>query len=340
MPDAWPPSHALYDHATNFKAPFYDFPGEGKYKEMTGIDINPAGYIGHKGKDRKPIPGIAGILSNERQDKFEEESIGQIVGFIKDKAKTDKPFFIYWATYTQQICGAQDYQDAPYVDRSNAQASFMMQHNMHIRRLLDTLRDEGIAENTFVVWISDNGPMYAFWPTSGYSWLRGAKTDCLEGGVRVPAMAWWPGMIEPNQDPLDFFHVTDLFTTAARLGGVYDKIPSDRVTDGIDQTALFLLGEGHSRRHYMFHYSGPQLAAIRFENFKILMTGKIKGGVPEMEFYNVLRDPGEKYGAFYAGLYAVTPMQNIIRDHMMMIKKYPHRVSEVMPKGAELTPHD
>jgi arylsulfatase len=338
-PDAWPDSHALYETPTNFKAPFHDFPGEEEYKKRTGIDLNPAGYVGEKGKGRKPIPGMAGRLGNDRQDAFEEESIKQITAYIRDKAKSTKPFFIYWPTYTQQICGAPDYQNAPHVDRANAQASFMLQHNMHMKQLFDTLRSEGIAENTLVVWISDNGPMYAFWPTAGYSWLRGAKTDVLEGGVRVPAMAWWPGMIAPNQDPLDFVHITDLFTTAARLGGAMDNIPSDRVTDGIDQTALLLLGEGHSRRNYMFHYSGPELLAIRYENFKILMTGKLKGGVPEMEFYNVVRDPGEKYGAFYAGLYAVTPMQNILRDHMLMIKRFPHRPPE-MPKGAEITPHD
>ena len=68
----------------------------------------------------------------------------------------------------------------------------MMLHNKHVQSLLDTLKKEGIAENTLVVWISDNGPMYAFWPTSGYTLLRGAKGDVLEGGVRVPAMAWWP----------------------------------------------------------------------------------------------------------------------------------------------------
>jgi arylsulfatase A-like enzyme len=84
-------------------------------------------------------------------------------------------------------------------------------HNANVGRLLDTLRKEGIAENTLVVWWSDNGPMYAFWPTSGYSWLKGGKGSVNEGGVRVPAMAWWPGMIEPGQDPVDMIHITDLY---------------------------------------------------------------------------------------------------------------------------------
>jgi arylsulfatase len=111
--------------------------------------------------------------------------------------------------------------------------------------------------------------MYAFYPTSGYTLLRGGKGDVLEGGVRVPAMAWWPGMIEPDQAPEDVLHLTDLFTTAARLAGAMDKVPSDRVTDGIDQTSLLLLGDNHGRRNYMMHYSGGQLSAIRYEDFKI-----------------------------------------------------------------------
>jgi arylsulfatase len=110
-------------------------------------------------------------------------------------------------------------------------------HNDHIRQLLDTLRNAGIDENTLVVWWSDNGPMYAFYPTAGSSFLKGAKGDVTEGGVRVPAMTWWPGTIAPNQDPVDFIHLTDLYTTAARLGGAMAKIPSDRVVDGIHYRA-------------------------------------------------------------------------------------------------------
>ncbi len=339
-PDAWPESATQYDQPSPFKSSFYDFPGVDEYKEMTGIDLSVSGYVGRKGQGRKPIEGSAGKLSVERQDAFEKESIKQIKSFITEKNKTDKPFFIYWATYTQQITGAPDYQDAPHVDRRNAQASMLLQHNIHVRQLLDNLKKEGIAENTLVVWISDNGPMYAFWPTAGYSWLRGSKGDVLEGGVRVPAMAWWPGMIEPGQEPIDFVHLTDLFTTAARITGTLDKIPGDRVIDGVDQTALFLLGEGHSRRNYMFHYSGPQLAAIRYEQFKIHIGGESHGGLPSMEFYNVWRDPGEKRGEMYPGLFAITPLQNLLRSHMMMIRQFPHRVSQTMPRGAEITPHD
>jgi arylsulfatase len=339
-PDAWPGSFELYQEGpTPARAPFYDFPGEEEYKARTGIDLSVAGYVGEKGKGRKPIEGPAGKLSNDRQEAFEEESVRQMKAYIEDKADDARPFFIYWATYTAQIHGNSKYQDAPGVDRANAQASEMAAHNAHLRELLDTLEKSGIAQNTLVVWISDNGPMYAFYPTSGYSWLRGGKGDVLEGGVRVPAVAWWPGMIEPGQDPVDILHITDLFTTAARLGGALDGVPDDRVTDGVDQTALLLLGEGHGRRHAMFHYSGGVLGAIRYRDFKVHLK-EAHGGLPGMDFYNVMRDPGEKFGALYPGLFAVSPIQMLLREHKLTIQKFPHRTSEVTPKGAELTPHD
>ena len=333
-PDWWQAGYQ--DKSGTF--PFADFPGNKEYLARTGIDLSVGGYVGEKGKERKPIKGLAGELSPQRQEAFENESIKQIISFVKEKSKSDKPFFVYWASYTLQISASEEFMNAPGVDKNNRQASFMVMHNKHVQMLMDTLKAEGIAENTLLVWISDNGPMYAFWPTAGYTLLKGAKGDVTEGGVRVPAMAWWPGMIEPGQDPDDFWHVTDLFTTAARLASATDKIPSDRITDGIDQTPLFLLGDGHSRRNYIFHYSGATLGAVRYEDFKIHIKAS-HGGLPGMDFFNIRRDPGEKFGELYPGLFAVTPVQLIMRQHQGRTAKFPHRSPETAQE-AQLTPHD
>ncbi|QDG78517.1 sulfatase-like hydrolase/transferase [Labrenzia sp. PHM005] len=333
-PDYWQASYE--DKSGTF--PFADFPGYETYKERTGIDLSIAGYVGRKGEGRSPIEGDAGILSPERQEAFENESIAQITDYVKDHANDDDPFFIYWASYALQIAPSQEFLDAPGVDKNNRQASFMMLHNKHVKQLLDTLKSEGIAENTLVVWISDNGPMYAFYPTSGYTLLQGSKGELLEGGIRVPAMAWWPGMIEPGQDPADMLHVTDLYTTAARLGGAMDNIPNDRITDGVDQTSLFLNGEGHGRRNFMAHYSGPVLGALRYEDFKIHIK-EAQGGLPGMDFYNVKRDPGEKYGKLYPGLFAVAPMQKLLGSHMGRVQQFPHR-QPMTPQDETLTAHD
>jgi arylsulfatase len=323
-PDAWQDSKDMYDSPKPVAAAFYDFPGYEEYENLTGINLDIGGYVAEKGKVRKPIKGTAGKLGFGRQEAFENETNKQMLEWIKAKSKSDNPFFIYWASYALQITGSQEHQNDPGIDKINAQASMMVLHNKHVQKLLDQLKKLGIAENTLVVWFSDNGPMYAFWPTAGYSLLRGAKGDVLEGGVRVPAMAWWPGMIEPDQEPQDMIHVTDLFTTAARIAGAMDKIPNDRVTDGIDQTALLLMGEGHGRRNYMMHYQGAHLGAVRFQDFKVHILPS-PGGMPHMEFYNVKRDPGEKFGKMYPGLFAVAPIQKFIGSHMGRIQQFPHR---------------
>jgi arylsulfatase A-like enzyme len=89
--------------------------------------------------------------------------------------------------------------------------------------------------------MADNGPMTHNGPPGMAETLyRGGKGDYLEGGVRVPAMAWWPGVIAPGQTVGDIIHETDLFTTFAHLAGATDYVPTDRIIDGVDQTALFL----------------------------------------------------------------------------------------------------
>jgi hypothetical protein len=146
-------------------------------------------------------------------------------------------------------------------------------------------------------------------------------------------------MIAPDQDPVDMLHITDLFTTAARLGGALDKIPNDRVTDGVNQTALLLLGEDHGRRDTIFFYSGDELAGFRYRNTKLYLT-KGHGGIGGFEAYNVMRDPAERFDASGPSYWVVTPMQILLREHKVIIQKFPNRVSTTTPKGAELTPHD
>jgi len=312
---------------------FYDFPGRKRYEELYGIKLEGI-YEGKKGEGRREVKEI----DSEGMEWLEDQSAERIVKFIKEKGKSDRPFFIYWATQAQQIASSpKAYRFGKNVDAANNQAAQLGQHNQHIKEILGTLKAEGIAENTLVVWISDNGPMYAFWPNSGYTWLRGGKGEVYEGGVRVPGMAWWPGVIEPGQDPMDMMHITDLFTTAAKLGGVLDKVPNDRVTDGIDQTALMLLGEGHSHRNYMMHYNGNHLGALRIDDIKLHIKGT-GGSIPEIEVYNILRDPRETHGKLYPYLWMVQPAQNLAKAHMALIQKFPHRTSE--PHDERFGPHD
>ena len=201
----------------------------------------------------------------------------------------------------------------------------MVEHDYNTGRILQKLTELGIAENTLVIWSSDNGPMYSVHPHGGYSLLPGGKGETREGGIRVPSLAWWPGMITPGQDPLDIVQITDWFTTIVNIAGATDGIPTDRVIDGIDQSALLLLGEGHGHRDYVFHYNRAKLEAVRKDQIKLNMTPRN----PEFHFvevYNLYHDPAERFpNEAQNGIWAGPGMTKMIQEHMLQIQKYPHR---------------
>lgn len=135
-------------------------------------------------------------------------------------------------------------------------------------------------------------------------------------------------MIEPGQEPIDLLHVSDIFTTLARIGGVKNKIPNDRVTDGSDQSAFLLMGEDYSRRDYMFHYNGSEIGAIRYGKLKMHIKGT-KDGLPQFDMYNIMRDPREQRGdkvGIYPYLHTPVPFGQLVELHMEQMKKYPDRI--------------
>ena len=300
----------------------YDFPGSLEdYRREYGIEILGA-LEGKKGQGRREVEK----MHSESMVEMEAQSIAKIKAFIRDKAQDQRPFFVYWASYAQQMAASpREYRFGEGLDYRNNQSAQLAQHDDYIQQLLDALKQEGIEENTLVVWVSDNGPMYTFWPSAGYSWLRGAKGEVYEGGVRTPGFARWPGMIEPGQAVLDKVSVTDWLVTIARVAGVAETLPADRVIDGIDQLPLLLEGEGQGRREYLFHYSGKDLKAVRIGPHKLHITSGSQGGLANFEFYNITRDPGEKFDARMSGLWAIAPFQRVVGAHQRLIERHPHR---------------
>ncbi len=297
------------------------------YTDMGGLVWSPApenfpydtGGImrGKKGEE----PEMVAPFSMELYNTMDTDVADDVIDFIDRQAKSAKPFFVYYAGKGNHFWGAHpDFMNQPAGTNNSAQ---MAEHDHNVGRLLDSLNELGIAENTLVVWMSDNGPMYAMHPHGGYSLLRGEKSDNWEGGVRVPGLVWWPGTIDKGQEPIDIVQVTDMFTTAASIAGVKSDIPSDRVTDGVDQSALLLLGEGKSRRDYIFHYDKGKLEAVRKDQLKFFT----KPEKPHHNCYNLYHDPGERYPdlARYC-LWAAPGFGKLIQDHMAMIKKFPHRI--------------
>jgi arylsulfatase len=240
--------------------------------------------------------------------------------FIRRQAKADKPFFVAWWPQITSFLG--------FPDRVTTSGAFIQEAlarlDNRIAALNDLLKEVEIEDNTLVVLMADNGPMVHNGPPGMVETLyTGGKGDYTDGGVRVPAMARWPGVIDAGQVVGDIVHITDLYTTFARLAGALDAIPRDRIIDGVDQTSLLLNGDTHSRRDYVTIYTGPILAALVKGRYKRHLIGA-QPGLSGPEFYDLYNDPREASGQMLP-MFATKGMFNIMKlRHQAWATRYPN----------------
>lgn len=136
-------------------------------------------------------------------------------------------------------------------------------------QILQTLRDLDLAQNTLVVFTSDNGPwLTQKWNGGSPGLFFNGKGSTWEGGIRMPGIAWWPGVIEPATTTHELVNTMDLFTTILSLAGI--EAPTDRIIDGLNVTDTLLYGKA-SPHQYMFFWNGHQettLCAVRGGKYK------------------------------------------------------------------------
>ncbi|WP_444900838.1 sulfatase-like hydrolase/transferase [Microbulbifer sp. VAAC004] len=285
----------------------------------------PTGWVmnieGEKGQPGREWCGT----SNECFSKFDPEAERRTIAFIRKNAEANKPFFVaYWPNFLNFMAA---FMPKPSVSGLMVADSFPAVDDF-AGQLMAELQALGIAENTLFVAMADNGPMVHS-PPAGWGMLpmlyRGGKGDFTEGGVRVPAFAWWPGMVQPGQVVGDIIHIADLYTTFARLAGASEYIPTDRVVDGLDQTALLLNGDTHSRRDYVFIYTGNQLGATvkgRYKRHWIGAGEVASSGMPEA-YYDLYMDPREEYPQLVPLIYTQGQFNHMLARHRLFKKKYP-----------------
>jgi arylsulfatase A-like enzyme len=284
---------------------------------VTGVE----GTKGGKAKEIDLKPGEEWTQAHyvKMNERYQRQTLEQ----LQSLAKQDKPFYLqYWPLWPLNFVkdpGQNISQNGGF----NAEKLELI--DGWLGEVFDEVDRLGIAENTLIVLMADNGLFKQYSGTSGLSELiyRGGKTDHLEGGVRVDAFARWPGAIEANSMAGDIIHVTDIYTTFARVAQATEYIPRDRVIDGIDQTALLLNGEHHGRRDYVFNYENDLLRSVVKQEFKMHLPapGMPGAGAP---MFNLLRDPREEHPQIGIALWAGASFQDMVVRHMMTIAKYPH----------------
>jgi arylsulfatase A-like enzyme len=284
---------------------------------VTGVE----GKKGEKAREIDLKPGEEWTQAHyiEMNERYQRQTLEQ----LQSLAKQDDPFFLqYWPLWPLNFVhdGEQNVSQ-----NGGFHAEKLQLIDGWIGEIFDEVDRLGIADNTLVVLMADNGLMYHYEGTSGLTQLiyRGGKTNHLEGGVRVDAFARWPGVIEAGSAAGDIVHVSDLYTTFARVAQATKYIPRDRVIDGIDQTALLLNGEHHGRRDYVYIYENESLRSIVKQEFKMHIPGP---GVPAAAagVYNLYRDPREEHPEIGIALWSGASFQDMAKRHMMTISKYPH----------------
>lgn len=289
---------------------------------------------GTKGQDLK----IAYQLETPKQmGNVDQDFANWSVDFIKQAAQDKKPFFLVHAFAKVHF---DNYPGDGYQGRSPAKTPYrdaVVEVDDIVGRLIDTLKQTGEADNTVVFFLSDNGPEEDSYPDSGYTPFRGGKGTTWEGGVRVPGIAYWPGMIKAGRISDGLFDIMDLFNTSLALGGATSKIPTERYIDGVDQTGFLLADDGKTNRQAVFSYNQADFSAMRWGEFKayfkvmpfeqpfsnISMSTFVPVGVSPWVF-DIYRDPKERLtrsNGDYEWIYG--PIVQLQAAHAATFVKYP-----------------
>ena len=225
-----------------------------------------------------------------------------------------------------------------------------MEHDNHVGQLLDKLDAMGIADDTIVIYSTDNGAQTNTYPDGGVEPFRGEKGSTWEGGFRVPAMIRWPGVVAPGTVINDVFsHLDWLPTLLAAAGepGIKQKLLSGHrvggrefkvYLDGYDQSAL-LSGEGPGVRDTLFYFDdNANFNALRWGDWKVHFAWAMQGWTGPREALNFPRiinlrsDPYETsidsglYSRFFADqLWLFVPVQQEVGKWLATFREFPPR---------------
>jgi arylsulfatase A-like enzyme len=320
-----------------------------KFGEVYG----PRGVI-HSWADGKGGQKIedTGALTKKRMENIDYESIEAATKFIKSQVEDGKPFFTWWnATRMHFRTHVKDDQRHPGNDEYT---DGMIEHDMHVGQLLDLLDELGIAENTIVIYSTDNGPHYNTWPDAGTTPFHGEKNSSWEGAYRVPAFVRWPGNFPADVTLNGIVAHEDWLPTLAAAAGDSDISSKLRkgVTlngrtyknyiDGVNQLD-YLKGktEESPRKGFIYVDDAGSVAALRFQDWKAMFlenrADKLQIWLePFVELrapylFNLRRDPFEKalvgsntyYDWYIDRAYILIAMQGYAFNFLSTFKDYP-----------------
>ncbi|NOD30380.1 sulfatase-like hydrolase/transferase [Ruegeria atlantica] len=258
---------------------------------------------------------------DEMNQAFQDKTLSE----LERLAGGTEPFFLqYWPMIPLDNTRAG--RDGPESVNGGLYADKLQELDTYLGEIFTRMDELGVADNTIVVLMGDNGHFTKYSPASGFTPMvfRGGKGDTTEGGVRVDAFIRWPGLIEPDSMINNIIHVSDLYTTLARFGGAVQHIPRDRLIDGVDQSASILFqDESKGRRDHVIIYSVSTPKAVVKDKLKLNLPGPGQNAIIA-DFFDVMRDTHEKYPvSTEVGAWGGQEFVRILGRHMARKELFP-----------------
>ena len=328
------------------------------------------------GKIGRQVCKDTGPLTKKRMETIDDDIANRAVDFIKREANAKKPFFV-WVNFTHMHLRTHAKPES--VGQAGRWQSIyhdvMIDHDKNVGTVLKALDDAGIANNTFVMYSTDNGPHMNTWPDGAMTPFRSEKNTNWEGAYRVPAMFRWPGHIKPGTVSNDIVSHLDMLPTILAIAGepdVTDKLLKGyKVGDMTYKVHLdgynlvpYVTGEKikDPRESFFYINDDQQVVALRYDNWKIVFMEQRAPGtmllwanpftnlrVPKI--FNLRTDPYERadvtsntyYDWLFDHVFLLVPAQDYVGQFLATFRDYPQRqkaasfnLDEVMAKLKEV----
>jgi arylsulfatase A-like enzyme len=327
------------------------------------------------GKVGRQVCQDTGPLTKQRMLTIDDDIANRAVDFIERQSKSGKPIFV-WVNFTHmhlrthtkpESIGQSGRWQSPYHDT-------MIDHDTNVGTVLKALDDLGIADNTFVMYSTDNGPHMNSWPDGAMTPFRNEKNSNWEGAYRVPTMVRWPGKIPPGQVSNEMVAHHDWLPTLVALAGdpqVTDKLLKGYQVGGMTykvhldgfNLVPYLTGQVDKgpRESFLYINDDQQLTGLRYDNWKFVFMEQRAPGTLRVwaepfvtlrfpKLFNLRTDPYERaditsntyYDWVIDHAFTFVPAQEFVAKFLMTFREYPQRqkaasfnLDEVMEKLKE-----
>ena len=300
-----------------------------------------------------------GPLTTKRMETIDEEIYVKAMDFVDRQAQAKKPFFL-WFNTTRMHVWTHLKKESYGKTGVSIYADGMVEHDAMVGEVLKKLDDLGIAENTIVIYGTDNGSEKVTWPDGGITPFHGEKGTTWEGGMRVPMLVRWPGIIEPGSTHNEIFSQEDWMPTLLAAAGVPDVIEKLQKGYQANGKTFTIHPDGYNflpyfkgeapkppREEIMYFSADGDLNAVRWNDWKVnfaSVDGNIATGVRAVTGWplivNLRADPYEQmpfesgmYIRWYAdNMWLFVPVGQKVNDFIGTIDQYPFQ------EGAGMNP--